>query len=149
MTDVKRTPTQHLVLDVLAARYRLGEHMWTFPTSCKSAINFLTEQGLVGQMHGVIEHTLRAWLTEAGKAAVLSKTYVPPGVARHQYEVRWADEEGGEHVRRFVCDSEVEATELIEEMRTGVSKAGLRRKPYRHEDVSLWECAISAWRRLT
>lgn len=78
MTDVKRTPTQHLVLDVLAARYRLGEHMWTFPTSCKSAINFLTEQGLVGQMHGVIEHTLRAWLTDAGKKAVLSDSYVPP-----------------------------------------------------------------------
>jgi len=149
MVDVdKLPPTQQLVLDVLAARYRLGETMWTFSTNCQSAINALEEHGLAGQMHGVIERTLRAWLTEAGKDAVLSKTYTPPGVARHQYEVRWAEEEGSEHVRRFVCDSEVEATELIEEMRTGVSKAGLRRKPYRPEDVSLWECAISAWRRL-
>ena len=24
-------PTQYLVLDVLAARYRLGENAWTFP----------------------------------------------------------------------------------------------------------------------
>src|SRR5882757_2966065 len=66
MVDVdKLPPTQQLVLDVLAARYRLGETMWTFSTNCQSAINALVVHGLAGPMHVLIDPPLRALLTAA------------------------------------------------------------------------------------
>lgn len=149
-----QTPTQELVLEVLAARHRLGECIWTFSRrpAITVALDQLAELGLVGYDSGVVERTWKAWLTDAGRNVAMSSTYQPPSmpaIARHQYEVRWAEEVGGEHVRSFGCDSKTDADDLAEEMRTGVNKAGLRRKPYRYGDVSVWECAVTAWRRLS
>jgi hypothetical protein len=72
------TPTQDLILDVLGARYRLGENLWTFDTRVRSALVDLETQGLVTTMHGTVEHSMRASLTDAGRERVLSPTYVPP-----------------------------------------------------------------------
>ena len=93
MTTVP-TPTQSLVLEVLAARYRLGESLWTFSANPNAvrAIRSLEAAGLVESMGGIVPNTVRASLTDAGKAAALSDTYQPPSergwpsveeVARH------------------------------------------------------------------
>lgn len=74
------TPTQELVLEVLAARHRLGEGMWTFSNrpAIVTALRVLESAGLVGFKSGVIENTYLAWLTKAGQADVLTPDYVPP-----------------------------------------------------------------------
>ncbi len=71
-------PTQYLVLDVLAARHRLGENLWPFPSTLAPALRALEQLGLVWTMHGCVENTVRAGLTETGKDAVLSTEYIPP-----------------------------------------------------------------------
>jgi hypothetical protein len=72
------TPTQELCLEVLAGRYRLGEQIWTFRSRTAPALAQLEELGLVYLMHGVVDGTVRAGLTEAGRDAILSSTYTPP-----------------------------------------------------------------------
>lgn len=72
------TPTQELVMEVLAARYRLGEYIWTFTSRVKKSVTELESAGLVGWKGGIVEKTIRVWLTEAGKEAFLSATYEPP-----------------------------------------------------------------------
>lgn len=77
--DIDRLPpTQFLILEVLAARHRLGETLWTFPASLKPAVAALDRLGLVWQASGVVEYTIRAGLTDAGRAACVSGDYVPP-----------------------------------------------------------------------
>lgn len=71
-------PTQALVLEILAARHRLGETWWTFSTRHLTALRALEKRGLVGLMHGIIPHTCRAYLTDAGRRAALSETYEGP-----------------------------------------------------------------------
>lgn len=71
-------PTQYLILDVLAARYRCGESLWTFPSKLAVPLRALEDAGLVSVMHGVAPNTLRARLTEQGKAETLSLTYQLP-----------------------------------------------------------------------
>lgn len=75
---MKLTPTQDLVMEVLAARYRLGEHLWTFDARHSKTINQLAEMGFVQSMHGIVDHSVRAMLTDAGKAIYLLDTYTPP-----------------------------------------------------------------------
>lgn len=72
------TPTEDLVMEVLAARYRLGEVVWTFSSHASKAIARLSSRGLVIEMGGVVEHSVRASLTDEGKAMYLSPTYCPP-----------------------------------------------------------------------
>lgn len=55
-----------LIIDLLVARFRLGDRLWTFETSPSTtrALNSLEKKGLVMLMHGVSERTARASLTE-------------------------------------------------------------------------------------
>ena len=81
MTEVdadRLPPTQYLMLEVLAARYRLGEHWWTFPDRLKPAARALEQAGLVDIWSGQVENTFRAVFTEAGRAAAVADCYVPP-----------------------------------------------------------------------
>lgn len=71
--------TQELIMEVLAARYRLGENLWPFPTKVKRSLDALESLGLIGHKSGVVERTRNAWLTDLGKASVLSPTYTTPG----------------------------------------------------------------------
>lgn len=71
-------PTQYLVMEVLAARYRLGETCWTFPTRLNATIMALGEAGLVWDVGGNVPQTTRVMLTDAGKRAVLLDGYEPP-----------------------------------------------------------------------
>lgn len=71
-------PTQYLVMEVLAARHRLGDNYWTFPSSCWSPIRALVNRGYVYHKDGITEHTERVWLTDEGFAAWgLDKPYPP------------------------------------------------------------------------
>lgn len=71
-------PTQYLVLDVLAARFRAGESMWTFPSRLGAALYALGQAGLVNSQRGSRPRTYQAWLTDAGRDAVLDLSYQLP-----------------------------------------------------------------------
>lgn len=75
--DPHLTPTEELVLDVLAARFRLGERLWTFNASARRAIVKLADKGLVNEMSGITENTVRASLTDAGRDLWLSTSHAP------------------------------------------------------------------------
>ena len=72
------TAKEELALEVLAARFRLGENIWTFHSKHGRTLSDLEEKGLVYTMHGVVQGTIRAGLTDEGKAAMLSDTYTAP-----------------------------------------------------------------------
>jgi hypothetical protein len=71
-------PTQHLLLDLLAARARLGEAVWTVPNTCQQAIDALANRGLVADKSAPIEGARLVWLTDAGRTEALSDDYIPP-----------------------------------------------------------------------
>ena len=81
-------PTQYLVLEVLAARARLGEACWTFPSRLKPALNALQSLGLIWWRHAPIPDHVQAYLTDAGREAVLSAAYAPPVAVRTEWGVR-------------------------------------------------------------
>jgi hypothetical protein len=77
--DVDRLPpTQYLILEVLAARCRLGEQLWPFPTRLRAQLAALTTAGLVDTRSGPVAGSMQAWLTDAGRAVMLAADYVPP-----------------------------------------------------------------------
>lgn len=77
--DVDALPlAQYLMMDVLGARWRTGEKVWTFPTRCRSTARKLEELGLAHWKSGVVEKTILVWLTDSGKSKVLTSDYVPP-----------------------------------------------------------------------
>lgn len=80
-------PTQYLILEVLAARYRMGEHHWTFPDRCAPAARALEQAGLVWLRSGPAPHAFEARFTDAGRVACLSGEYVSPDVQRLQDEL--------------------------------------------------------------
>lgn len=72
-------PVQYLIMETLAARARLGEQVWTFPTKIgRGQFDKLVEHGLIEWKSAVIYGYVLAWLTPRGKASVLSADYVPP-----------------------------------------------------------------------
>jgi DNA-binding MarR family transcriptional regulator len=90
--DVDRLPrSQYLALEVLAARHRLGEQFWTFPTRVSQPVRELEKTGLVSINSSVTEKTVRVALTEAGKAAAMSDSYQPPAPSpvAAPYETLW------------------------------------------------------------
>jgi hypothetical protein len=87
MTDIDSLPpTQQLILAVLAARHRLGEQVWTFPSAVNPALRALESRRLVTLLNGIVEKSTRARLTEAGRRLVINDRYRPPngGVERYR-----------------------------------------------------------------
>lgn len=72
------TPTEYLVMEVLAARHRIGEYHWTFPPFLLSALRKLEKRNLIGFQSGVIEKTFVAWMSDLGKRTWLSTSYSAP-----------------------------------------------------------------------
>jgi hypothetical protein len=71
-------PTQYLIMEVLAARARLGETCWTFPTRLRAALTALQERGLLWFDSAPTPGDLRTFLTDHGRAEAMSATYQPP-----------------------------------------------------------------------
>lgn len=63
-------PTQLLILEVLAARYRLGEGMWTFPRNHTAYLAKLAAARLVDWWYGPDPARVQATLTDQGKTAM-------------------------------------------------------------------------------
>lgn len=78
LIEARFTPSQELVMEVLAARVRLGEAAWTFRSKHGRAIGQLQDLGYVWSKYGSVESTLLVGLTDAGKDSVLGGTYAPP-----------------------------------------------------------------------
>jgi hypothetical protein len=71
-------PTQYLILDVLAARWRTGEHLWTFPYRLWQAVEALEKLGMVGWKSGIVAKTIMVWLTDTGRELVVTADYESP-----------------------------------------------------------------------
>lgn len=68
-------------MEVLAARYRLGETLWPFTTNAGIwvAAKKLVKRGWIWTENGQVERTFRAGLTEEGKRVwEMNKPYNPP-----------------------------------------------------------------------
>ena len=75
------TPTETLILEVLTARYRLGEHFWPFernPATTKG-LRSLEAQRLIHLDNGNVENSWRVSLTDKGIAEYVRRgSYQPP-----------------------------------------------------------------------
>lgn len=71
------TPTQDLLMAVLSARWRLGENVWTFDARHRNQLKRLQSMDLVFLMHGIVEKTVRAGLTDRGKRLYIDPKYKP------------------------------------------------------------------------
>lgn len=60
------SPTRQLILELLMARWRLGENLWTFDSRLTPQIKYLEEKGWLTMMGGIVENTVRASLTDKG-----------------------------------------------------------------------------------
>lgn len=77
MTD-DLPPTQYLIMEVLAARARTGEQLWTFPSNLRHALDALVRAGLIDVLNSPAPASLRARLTTAGRKHSLKPDYVTP-----------------------------------------------------------------------
>jgi len=72
------TPTQYLVMEVLAARTRMEHDEWPFQSRVSHTLTTLHDVGLVNFRTGTVEGTYLVELTEVGKKFALSDEYMPP-----------------------------------------------------------------------
>lgn len=75
------TPTEELILGVLAARVRLGESVWTFGNRHLRALRSLRDKGVVQFDHAPVEGHQLVRFTQAGHDEWVTQGYVAP-VAR-------------------------------------------------------------------
>jgi hypothetical protein len=119
-------PTQQLVLEVLAARARLGENAWTFPSRLRPILRALEQADLIWWKHATIPHHCLAGLTEAGREAVLSAGYAVPAEITFEWGARhgFGDDE---KVRNF--GSGDEARKVSRTVAADYARAGQGGKP--------------------
>ena len=61
------TPTEWLIMEVLAARWRLSERSWHFPNSLKPALKRLAMRDWIAYKAATVEGHQQAWLRTDGK----------------------------------------------------------------------------------
>lgn len=76
MSDL--TPTEDLILEVLAARVRCGESCWVFDQRHQATLQALEAKGLLTFDVDPTGTALRAFLTDAGRTESLSEGYTEP-----------------------------------------------------------------------
>lgn len=126
LKDTHLTPTEDLIMEVLAARDRLGEPFWPFSTKHRAAIRSLSEKGFVNYQSGNVENTLRVgFLNKASREAVLSPSYVPPLLAELEKKERsrQAAEVMEEAVRRLTAEAAEKASEVAKAVKAKTKKA--------------------------
>lgn len=79
MSEPQLKPTEWLMMEVLAARRRLGEATWTFPSQFKRQAKVLQELDYVWWKHGTCQGTILVVLTDKGFAAATSPAYKTAG----------------------------------------------------------------------
>jgi hypothetical protein len=77
-SDYNFTPTEDLVLEVLTARTRLGEDVWTLSSRNNQALDKLEAKGLVGYKSASIEGYSLVWLTNDGVKLLFKNKYRAP-----------------------------------------------------------------------
>lgn len=70
------TPVEELVLDTLAARFRLGEARWTFDARLAPSLDSLVARGFIDVVGEPVGGTVLAGLTAAGRAVAMDETYM-------------------------------------------------------------------------
>lgn len=63
------TPTEYLMMEVLVARFRLGEVFWTFPKRLLPIARKLDARGFTFWSYGIAQDTIRVSLCAAGLEA--------------------------------------------------------------------------------
>ena len=63
-THLALTPTEDLILDVLVARFRLGDTLWTFDSRNKRVLRAMEDKRLVNLLSPVVPRTVRAMFTD-------------------------------------------------------------------------------------
>ena len=76
--SVKLTPTEYLIVEVLAARWRLGEASWPFPKRLRFALRKLRGRGMIWFKSDIVQGQLRVGLTEIGRDVSLIDEYISP-----------------------------------------------------------------------
>lgn len=71
-------PTEELVLEVLTARYRLGEKSWTFNSNTSKALKKLEDKNLITWKNASDGESFLVFFTPLGKALMLSSKYYNP-----------------------------------------------------------------------
>lgn len=73
------TGAEELFVEVLIARHRLGEEVWTFSIRELNVARRLKKKGYIETKAGITQGNFRAWLTdEARKVLVEDINYIPP-----------------------------------------------------------------------
>lgn len=80
------TPTEEAILEVLVARWRLGEQLWTFQSMLRPAARKLVEKGLVHDLGSATGQDIRLRLTETAQKRFGNPMYDPP--QRRQLRVK-------------------------------------------------------------
>lgn len=75
--DVKLSPTEDLIMEVLYARHRLGERIWPFPNAVRKSAIALVDKGLVYVGAGQTPGYFACSLTVKGERGI-DLSYVPP-----------------------------------------------------------------------
>lgn len=86
---IQLSPGQDLVMEVLAARHRLGESWWPFSNKLGQQLRKLEAHGLIRTMHGTVERTTRARLTDEGIAMYCDMGYVPPVFEKYKLKKKY------------------------------------------------------------
>jgi len=119
------TPLEALMMEVLIARWRLGEPYWTFPKSTRNIAQRLADKRLVSWQSGVAEGTIHVTLGKAGtKPPWTDENYTPPILSGDRYA------EGVEDGQRlivgiltqFLANCEETLLEINEEEETSKTK---------------------------
>lgn len=116
--DVDRLPpTQYLILEVLAARARTGEHLWSFPDRLRPALRELTMAGLIGWKSSPAPNTCHVWFTVAGRKLFVLDDFMPPAAR----ELAAAQRTAAEAVER-----QLELARELEQLRAHLEDLALR-----------------------
>ncbi len=120
-------PTQYLILDVLAARRRLGEQFWTFPDRLKPAVQARERAGLVWARSGPAPNAFQVWPTAAFQALMDASEYRTPTVADGQVREQIRRSVGRDLLRCYGTASLDELRRAAERAPSSVSPEVVRR----------------------
>lgn len=86
------TPTEDLIIEVLTARTRLGNQVWTFESRNNKALNQLEVRGLVGYKSASVEGYSLVWFTADGIKLMFGNKYHTPipyeSLKQHQKDLK-------------------------------------------------------------